>query len=95
MQVIAPWLNTAMSGRNGTDDWRGFFLQDSQNLTYKEMSIVFVICCSDLFLAKHKNDNSSYNGELATQLLEKLLSWNPITYFAHYYSEHVRAAFAG
>ena len=55
------------------------FLQGSQNLTCKEISVVFVICCSDLSLAKHKNNNSSYNSELATQLLEKLLSWNPIT----------------
>ena len=42
-----------------------FRVTGSQNLTYKEMSIVFVIYCSDLSLAKHKNDHSSYNNELA------------------------------
>ena len=35
------------------------FLQGCQNLMYKEMSIVFVICYSDLSLANHKNNNCS------------------------------------
>ena len=43
------------------------------------MSMIFVVHCSDITLAKYINDDSSYNNELATQHLEKLLTWHPIT----------------
>jgi hypothetical protein len=44
------------------------FLQGHQNLTYKKMSMVFVIYCysSDISLAKYKNSDSSCKIEVAT-----------------------------
>ncbi len=50
-------------------------------LDLQTMSMVFVIYCysSDIPLAKYKNGDSSCNIEVATQLLEKLLTWYPIT----------------
>jgi hypothetical protein len=60
MKSIKNSSNTAMI------EWRTigaalavFFLQCSQNLHYKNMSMVFVIYCSDIPLFKYKNNDSS------------------------------------
>ena len=80
-----------MSGRDGTGDWRGSFLQCSQNQTYKQRSIVFVICSlsgqaqkQQLFLQQR----TSY----AT--VGKIAELAP-NYSAHLITLIARAAFAG
>ena len=76
--AAAPGSNVFMSGRDGTDDWRGFLSSEFPESDIQK-SIVFVIFYSDLSLAKHKNANSFYNSELAMQRLGKLLSCHRIT----------------
>jgi hypothetical protein len=63
------------------DDWSGFLPSRLPESDLQKMSMVFVIYCysSDISLAKYKNGDSSCKIEVATQLLEKLLTWYPIT----------------
>ena len=58
------------------------------------MSMVFVICCSDVSLVTYKNDDSPCNSELATQLSEEIADVT-FNFFARLITLYARATITG